>query len=239
VSEAEELLARYLKAQQDKDLEALMSCWHPDVEVVHPMRPDRNWSGLDTYRRQWKLIWELTPHSRFEVVSTAVVGDRVYLEALTLGGVTPISTATNRAGRQVRIGGDTEVLAITPNGRTVYVVSHNGTVTPISTATNRPGRPIRVGVNPVAIAMTPNSKTVYVLNSGDNTVTPIATATNRPGRPIRVGIMPEAIAITPNGLTVYVANLDSNTVTPISTATNRPGRAIRVGSHPDDIAITP
>jgi SnoaL-like domain len=53
------------------------------VEVVHPMRPDRNWSGLDTYRRQWKLIWELTPDSRFEVVSTAVVGDRVYLEALT------------------------------------------------------------------------------------------------------------------------------------------------------------
>jgi ketosteroid isomerase-like protein len=83
VSEAEDLLARYLQAQQDKDLDALVSCWHPDVEVVHPMRPDRNWSGLDTYRRQWKLIWELTPDSRFEVVSTAVVGDRVYLEALT------------------------------------------------------------------------------------------------------------------------------------------------------------
>jgi ketosteroid isomerase-like protein len=82
-SEAEELLARYLRAQQDKDLDALVACWHPDVQVVHPMRPDRNWSGLDTYRRQWALIWERTPHSRFEVVSTAVVGDRVYLEALT------------------------------------------------------------------------------------------------------------------------------------------------------------
>lgn len=59
MSDAEDLLARYLQAQQDKDLDALVSCWHPDVEVVHPMRPDRNWSGLDTYRRQWKLIWEL------------------------------------------------------------------------------------------------------------------------------------------------------------------------------------
>jgi len=83
VSEAEALLRRYLKAQEDKDLDALVACWHPEVEVVHPMRPDRNWSGLDTYRRQWKLIWELTPDSRFEVVSTAVVGNRVYLEALT------------------------------------------------------------------------------------------------------------------------------------------------------------
>jgi ketosteroid isomerase-like protein len=83
MTQADALLERYLKAQQDKDLDALVSCWHPDVEVVHPMRPDRNWTGLDTYRRQWALIWELTPDSRFEVVSTATVGDRVYLEALT------------------------------------------------------------------------------------------------------------------------------------------------------------
>jgi hypothetical protein len=47
------------------------------------MRPDRNWSGLDTYRRQWALIWERRPDSRFEVVTSDVVGDRVYLEALT------------------------------------------------------------------------------------------------------------------------------------------------------------
>ncbi len=40
------------------------------------MRPDRNWRGLDTYRRQWQLIWQLTPDSRFEVISAAVVGSR-------------------------------------------------------------------------------------------------------------------------------------------------------------------
>lgn len=83
MSEAEDVLQRYLKAQQDRDLDALVACWHPDIEVVHPMRPDRNWSGLDTYRRQWALIWERTPNSRFEVVSSAVVGNRIYLEALT------------------------------------------------------------------------------------------------------------------------------------------------------------
>jgi ketosteroid isomerase-like protein len=83
VSDAEALLRRYLKAQEDKDLDALVSCWHPEVEIVHPMRPDRDWRGLDTYRRQWQLIWQLTPDSRFEVISTGVVGNRVYLEALT------------------------------------------------------------------------------------------------------------------------------------------------------------
>jgi ketosteroid isomerase-like protein len=80
--DATAVLRRYLKAQQDKDLDALVSCWHPDIEVTHPMRPDRNWSGLDTYRRAWARIWEVNPRSRFEVISTAVSENRIYLEAL-------------------------------------------------------------------------------------------------------------------------------------------------------------
>jgi len=83
MTETEALLQRYLKAQEDHDLDALVSCWHPEVEVVHPMRPDRNWSGLETYRRQWALIWERRPTSRFEVVSSDVIANRIYLEALT------------------------------------------------------------------------------------------------------------------------------------------------------------
>jgi ketosteroid isomerase-like protein len=83
VTDAEAVLQRYLKAQEEKDLDGLVSCWHPDVEVVHPMRPDRNWRGLETYRRQWALIWQRRPESRFEVVTADVIGDRIYLEART------------------------------------------------------------------------------------------------------------------------------------------------------------
>jgi ketosteroid isomerase-like protein len=80
--DANSVLRRYLRAQEEKDLDALASCWHADVEVTHPMRPDRSWRGRDTYRRAWARIWEVNPHSRFEVLSTAVVGNRIYLEAL-------------------------------------------------------------------------------------------------------------------------------------------------------------
>jgi YVTN family beta-propeller protein len=65
-----------------------------------------------------------------------------------------------RAGYR-RIGGTfirfgAPCLAMTSNGRTLYVVNgDSGTVTPISTATNRPGRPVRVGLSPVDIAITP------------------------------------------------------------------------------------
>jgi DNA-binding beta-propeller fold protein YncE len=52
--------------------------------------------------------------------------------------VTPISTATKLRGRPIRVGSQPWYLAVTPNGKTVYVPNENsGTVTPI--ATNTPG----------------------------------------------------------------------------------------------------
>ena len=82
MSDAQDVLDRYLRAQEEKDLEALVSCWADDIEAVHPMRPDRSWSGIDTYRRAWSTIWANKPASRFEVISADVVGDRIYLQAL-------------------------------------------------------------------------------------------------------------------------------------------------------------
>ena len=82
MDDASAVLRRYLKAQEDKDLEALVSCWHASVETFHPLRPDRSWQGVDTYRRAWARIWDNNPQSRFEVVSSGVVGNRIYLEAL-------------------------------------------------------------------------------------------------------------------------------------------------------------
>jgi len=58
--------------------------------------------------------------------------------------VTPIRTATNTALAPIRVGFDPEYIAITPNGKTVYVVNFGcpcpdpvpNTVTAISTAAN-------------------------------------------------------------------------------------------------------
>jgi YVTN family beta-propeller protein len=74
--------------------------------------------------------------------------------------VTPITTATNRAGKPIRIGEGpaTIAIAITQDGRTAYVVSSTaGTVTPIATATNTPGKPITVGRGPFALVVGPDS----------------------------------------------------------------------------------
>jgi YVTN family beta-propeller protein len=161
------------------------------------------------------------------------------------GSLIPISTATYKKGKPIKIvGGDPSADAITPNGKTIYIVnSFSNTVTPVTVATGTAGKPIKVGNDPEELAITPDGKTVYVVNLPVNgtagTVTPISTATNTPGKPIPVGAGPAAIVITPNGRTAYISNAISNTVTPISTATNTPGKAIKAGQDPEPMVITP
>src|SRR5215469_16626181 len=96
------------------------------------------------------------------------------------------------------IGSNPWAIAITPDGKTAYVVNNgSGTVTPIRTATNTALKAIKVGIGPFAIAITPDGKTAYVTNRHSGTVTPIRTATNTALKAINVGSGPFAVAITP------------------------------------------
>src|SRR6185312_952446 len=166
------------------------------------------------------------------------------------GTVTPIVTATNTPGEPIDVGNEPFAIAVTPDGKTVYVAntwentgrlaSGQSTVTPIATATNTPGPPIQVGSGPWAFAITPDGKTAYVASWQGGTVTPIATATSTAGAPIEVGEGAQAIVITPDGQTAYVGVWgEPGTVVPIATATNTPGQPIGVGDGPYAIAITP
>jgi hypothetical protein len=67
----------WVKAQEEKDLDALVSCWHPDVDTVHLLRPERSWHGTEIYRSVMARIWESNPTNREEIVSAGVVGNRI------------------------------------------------------------------------------------------------------------------------------------------------------------------
>jgi YVTN family beta-propeller protein len=89
------------------------------------------------------------------------------------GTVTPISTATGKAAQPIPVGADPQAIAVTPDGRTAYVLDWAaGSVTPIVTATGRALPPIQVGSFPSAIAIGPDGRTAYIANYGSNTVTP-------------------------------------------------------------------
>ncbi len=88
-----------------------------------------------------------------------------YVVNYDLGVVTPISTATGKPGKAIRVGANPFAIAITPDGKTAYVNGLPG-VTPVSTATGRPGKIIKVAGEAYALAITqtarpPTSPTSY------------------------------------------------------------------------------
>jgi hyaluronoglucosaminidase len=158
----------------------------------------------------------------------APAAQTAYVANYDSGTVTPISTATNKAGRAINTGANQQGgIVVTPNGSTVYVLDL-GKVVPISTATKQAGRAITVDGQSAGMAVTPNGRTLYVV-SYSGLVTPISTATDKAGKVIKVADTTEQIVVTPDGKTVYVISYDG-LVTPISTMTNKPGKAINVGT---------
>jgi DNA-binding beta-propeller fold protein YncE len=66
--------------------------------------------------------------------------------------VTPIRISNNTAGAPIAVPHQPFTLAVTPNGKTLYVTAGANLLIPIRTANNRAGTPITVGVSPSAIA---------------------------------------------------------------------------------------
>jgi DNA-binding beta-propeller fold protein YncE len=189
----------------------------------------------------------------------AITPDGTTVLVLTSTGLTPVDTATNRAGKPVAIQGAYAVAAA-PGGHTAYVLavpspdSQQGFVVPVHVRAGTTGNPIKVGLSPLQIAFTPDGTMAYVANYASESVTPIRLADGRAEPPIAAGKIPTRLAVSPDGATVYV--LDSNIfgglgpgmlpgrssfgigqVIPIRVATNSAGRPIRAGRFPIAVAI--
>src|SRR5258708_40059436 len=70
-----------------------------------------------------------------------------------------------RTARQVSAAGaSATAIAITPNGRTAYVVNIGDTATPVNTATPNPGRPTTKGDTAPVITIAPPDRTTAYPN---------------------------------------------------------------------------
>ena len=80
--------------------------------------------------------------------------------------VTPVVTGSNTPGTPIKVGSGPDVLAISPDGRILYVANAvSNTVTPVVTGSNTPGTPIKVGSGPDALAISPDGRILYVANA--------------------------------------------------------------------------
>lgn len=130
--------------------------------------------------------------------------------------VVPIDTATSTPLPPINVtaGGNAQDIAISPDGKTVYVttfwVNHVSTVTPISTASNTAMRPMPIQQPPysvIRLAIAPDGNTAYLYGTGESVI-PIDLRTDKVLRPIRLpgnyAPLGYAFQIAPDSRTGYV-----------------------------------
>jgi YVTN family beta-propeller protein len=172
-------------------------------------------------------------------------------------------------GPAITVGLAPAALAITPDGKFVYVADYqtgtpnDGTITVINTSTNTATLNVVTGLfGPFAISITPDGSYAYVTNFGSNNFSPFGTTlskidlqTNTIVATHTLSIQPSGLAISPDGRYVYASNYNTlymdlynfsgltagqGIVNIIDTVTNNIlPISIAVDQSPDAIAITP
>jgi hypothetical protein len=171
-------------------------------------------------------------------MATAPNGRTVYVVSAT-GLVTPISTATSKAGRPINLhSGPLTGITIGPSGKVAYVIAATGVI-PVDLVTGKSHRMIRTSYAQ-GVVVAPNGKFAYVLGQQD--VIPIRVATSTGLSPIPVP-WDEGIVFSADGGTAYALSAHDKQrlgeLIPISTTTNAVGRPIYLGFWADNMVGVP
>jgi len=171
-------------------------------------------------------------------LSVAVSPDGQHAYAGGLGTVSVIDTTSNTVTATISVP-DAGRLAITPDGRYVYVVGGSNSVWVIDTASNTVTATIPVGKEPFDVAISRDGIYAYVADASSDALSVINTASNTVIATIPVGIFPTGVAVSPDGLYVYVTNATTNDVSVIDTATDTVTATITTGSGAFAVAVSP
>jgi len=147
----------------------------------------------------------------------------------------------------VVVGGVPKELAITPDGKYLYVTNAEN-VTVIDTSTNKVLTSIKTENRPTNVAISPDGKHAYVTHD-DEMISVISTTTNVVSSTINIGGNIIDITITPNGEYAYVLKTDMvyngswtnavGAVSVISTATEKVLTTVNIDRFPEALTITP
>jgi YVTN family beta-propeller protein len=184
------------------------------------------------------------PQGPPQFVSFSPTGDRAYVSVfnkdLTTNLVVFVDTATNTVLKVVPVGKKPFASATTPDGKLLYVPSHDeGVLDILDTTTGEQVGRIPVAHNPHWVTFSKDGKLIYTANHESGVVTVLDASNNAILKEIKVGVSPHSITVNPDGTRVSVVNYDSNEVSVIDTSTNEVVATVPVGKRPQDIAYAP
>ncbi|MCD4786444.1 MAG: carboxypeptidase regulatory-like domain-containing protein [Candidatus Eremiobacteraeota bacterium] len=171
-------------------------------------------------------------------------GTKLYvaLAAMDSGEVVCVDAYTKQPIGRAMVGASPTGIAITPDGRRLFVADHNSadvavlSASPLSLITRT-----SVGVSPARLIVSPDGSKVYVTCKGSGTVAILSAMTGGNIGSVHVGKEPMGIAITGDGSRVYVANHADGTVSIIDANAGVELKRTRPQPHsrPFGIAVKP
>ncbi|WP_138731567.1 serine/threonine-protein kinase [Modestobacter excelsi] len=164
----------------------------------------------------------------------------VFNKDFTVNDVVFLDTATNEVSKTVPVGHRPYAPATTPDGRLLYVPSHNdGRVDIVDTTNGEVVGNVPTPPNPHWVAFSKDGKFFYTADHESGVVTVFDSATNGLITQIPVGRAPHSLAVSPDGTRVSVVNFESNTLSVIDTATNAVVATVDIGLRPQDVTYAP
>ena len=191
----------------------------------------------------------------------AVSGDgaRAYVTSIGSGTSTALDLVAGRKLGDVATGGGSEALALTPDGRELWVAARaEGHLAIVDTATLEVTARLPLPGIPIRIAITPDGATALVTCAGSGQIVAFDVAGRRertrrsvdvplapgaaerpfarlaPGSPLPVGLV-----LSRDGRSAFVAATMGDRVVQYDATTLEPRRSIEVDGEPDGLASTP
>jgi DNA-binding beta-propeller fold protein YncE len=193
------------------------------------------------------------------MVAVAAGGQRAYVTNIGSGTTTALDLAAGRKLTDLATGAGSEALALTPDGRELWVAARaagelaivNTDKLEVTARLPLPGIPIR-------IAITPDGRTALVTCAGTAEIVAfdVATRSERARRTVDVprapgadqrslarlapsSVLPIGLLVSGDGASAFVAATMGDVVVQFTTGSLEPLRTIDVGGEPDGLAVTP
>lgn len=174
---------------------------------------------------QGKVVKEVRlRHSRNLSIECAAVsrdGARLYLGNRDGDELLVYDTARDRQLDPIRIEGGPLAIAVSPDGKRLYITNAGGTLDVMDLKTRAVIKKIPIGIQPEGVAVTKDGRFIFVTSKLSYYVSKIDAVLLKTDATIPVGSYPGGIALGADGKRVYVCNYNENTVSVIDASLAR------------------
>jgi YVTN family beta-propeller protein len=160
----------------------------------------------------------------------------------TADGIAVLDIASGRVLRVLRGISDPEQVAVSPDGRRLFVASEDsGLLFVLDARTGVAVARLEVGGEPEGVAASPDGRIVYATSEEDGTVAAVETAPPRVRARIAVGGRPRNAAFSADGRRAFVPGESDASITAIDVAADRVVGRVRLAgqnTRPMGVALT-